>query len=558
MWKKFARDPHPMRDLFTLAPCSLVVCLVFLLVDLFFFQYRVTAQIVRHIAVAFPAFFALCHGCVRIWGSGNRFPAAAAIAVFVISIGVQLGFGLIQHRPLLFHDMGLLIDGIGVARYIPMNIIRFFLKPIILSLIGMAALSFIFWKIRRVFLASFHSSRAPVLTPAALFAFGVIYYLLPNNAWHLLNSPIILRIPLMATSWFIRDNFVYRGPRDKPEAFAITRTPAARHIIFIVDESVGGKYLGINGYPSPTTPFLESMRGEFFNYGQCCAAANLSQNSNLILISGLTKNQVPDKDQAVMRQPSIFAYAKKAGFKTYYLDVQGYSRGNSIYPRDFVDFTMQNIQAEHFFDRDILSVEHLGNLIDQSEEPTFTYVLKAGIHYGYENKIPPDYHPDALPERDHVPELYHRAIRWTVDEFFTSLYKAMRGKDVIIVYTSDHGQSFLGDGSAPHGVSQNAPVDQANVPLIIWPFSEKVRQAFQGCGGYVPEMRDRAWHFQLFPTLLQLFGYRSDEVVERYGDGLFQEPPEKRFFVSGKVFDEFGKDYGETFLNDFQLTKTRP
>ncbi|MDR1518621.1 MAG: sulfatase-like hydrolase/transferase [Planctomycetota bacterium] len=552
MREKTARNPYLIRDLFTLAICALAVCIICLLVDLLFLELRVTAQAVSDIVVALPAFFALCYGCVRIWGSGNKFAAALTVAVFVISLGVQLGFVLIQHRPLLPHDMGLLIDGIGMIRYIPMNIIRFFLKPIVISVIGMAVLSFLFWKIRHVFLA-FHSSRLPILTPAALFAFGVIYYLLPNNAWHLINCPIILRIPLMTTSWFIRDNFVYRGPRDKPENLEIIKEPAARHIIFIVDESVGGKYLGINGYPSNTTPFLESMQGEFFNYGQCCSAANLSQNSNLVLVSGLTKNQLPDRNQAVMRQPSIFAYAKKAGFQTYYLDVQGYSRGNSIYPRDFADFTMQKIQAKHFFDRDIQSVVHLRNLIDQSEEPTFTYVLKAGIHYGYENKIPPAYYPDALPERGHVPELYHRAIRWTVDEFFTSLERAMRGKDVLVVYTSDHGQNFLGDGSAPHGAGQNAPIDQANVPLIIWPFSEKVRQAFEGCGGYVPEMRDRAWHFQFFPTLLQLFGYRSDDVVKRYGDGLFQKPPEKRFFVSGKLFDEFGKDYWETYLNDFRL-----
>ncbi|RTZ96621.1 MAG: hypothetical protein DSY90_09945 [Deltaproteobacteria bacterium] len=88
-----------------------------------------------------------------------------------------------------------------------------------------------------------------------------------------------------------------------------------KYIVYIVDESVRGDFLGINGHEKATTPYLKTVGKNIFNFGISSSIANCSEATRLALRSGLRRDQIPDFDYQALKQPTIWQYAKKGGFE---------------------------------------------------------------------------------------------------------------------------------------------------------------------------------------------------------------------------------------------------
>ena len=137
----------------------------------------------------------------------------------------------------------------------------------------------------------------------------VLFLHAPERSFHLNPLTSFLRSILQCR---FENRRQYRGPRDDLPPFQASQRPLDS-IIYVIDESVRGSNLSLNGYPRDTTPFLQSLetRGLLKNLGICVAAASFTHVSNAYLISG--HNEFTDNEYQTDKNPNIFDYAKKMG-----------------------------------------------------------------------------------------------------------------------------------------------------------------------------------------------------------------------------------------------------
>ncbi|MGI8944419.1 MAG: hypothetical protein ACR2FJ_09375, partial [Qipengyuania sp.] len=112
------------------------------------------------------------------------------------------------------------------------------------------------------------------------------------------------------------------GEGGSRQAVTIDRagSPLFHDIVLIVDESVAGQYLDINSPAGVRSGLDEPRQGlEIVNFGIAAAITNCSVGSNLALRYGGTRK---DYSRQIATAPSLWAYARGAGFLTVYLDGQ--------------------------------------------------------------------------------------------------------------------------------------------------------------------------------------------------------------------------------------------
>lgn len=318
-----------------------------------------------------------------------------------------------------------------------------------------------------------------------------------------------------------------------PEA----RSQPVDNIVVVFDESVRSDRLSLNGYSRRTTPYLESLeeRGLLVNWGTAVSASTSSLPSYNAFIVGISPEELSQTDfSAVNTRPTIFQFAKAAGYKTYFFDGQmmyywggssddltyideHYSLGRIDNPQRVEDYqrnggkylTDETERRDGMKQWDIdARIAELVKEVIESSRGNFIFVYKRGAHFPYEKNYPPEqaaWRPvHRFTEQYEVPggeslqgviNSYDNAVRFNLDRFFKTLstdYSRLPNSTKII-YTSDHGESFFQNGRAGHGGDS---IQEASVPLFIL--------------GIDPELlntRTKASHCNVFSTLLDLMRY---------------------------------------------------
>lgn len=324
--------------------------------------------------------------------------------------------------------------------------------------------------------------------------------------------------------------------------------PVVRHLFMVVDESITGSSLSLNGNPVATTPYLAAHPEAIVNFGIATAYTNYSAGSNIALMGGAQMRYLPDKEKRLLTSPSVFQYAKRAGYTTYYIDAQIGGKSLQNY------MSLQDLESiDHFIQPADLAPDlpyHLRDhwvadllvKLSKGNGKTFAYVTKAGAHWPYARTYPPDsaiFKPvlnerSMLKDRLRSLNTYHNSIRWSVDQFWKKLIEEVQPSDsTFMLYTSDHGQDLSGDGiSIVHASTVATNPIEANVPLwyldktgLATPFTSK---GFQDA---------RKHHQQIFPTLLLLMGYQPQDIRPKYGETIFEANSDTtRYFLTGDIF----------------------
>jgi glucan phosphoethanolaminetransferase (alkaline phosphatase superfamily) len=253
------------------------------------------------------------------------------------------------------------------------------------------------------------------------------------------------------------------------------------------------------------------------------------------------------KGGKIRGSPSIWQYAKRAGFRTVLLDP---FRDRTTYldldewPWIDAYFTFTGIPT---YEREGALAEKLSSLL-RERTPSFIYVNKFGVHFPYELSFPPEFSKFATANssatlkrklaslvryaglgstnRDELIDSYNNGIVWGVDGFFKKLLPAVDLRNTLLLYTSDHGQNlFEGGGGITHCSIENIHPGEARVPLFalteLGSWEDRLRKAAES--GF-----NRATHFEIFPTLLMALGYDGSWVSNRYGPSLMAVPVNRR------------------------------
>lgn len=330
-------------------------------------------------------------------------------------------------------------------------------------------------------------------------------------------------------------------------ADALKAPNRASDVILIIDESIAPTYLDIN---DPNGVYSGLIRTEphltIHNFGLAAAITHCSAGANASLRFGGTRENY---QEAFERKPSIWAYARAAGFETIYIDAQ---RTGGRYQNLMDDAERALIDQWDQFD-DVAVLQRDQRVADKIAEHAnddraqMIIVNKVGVHFPVNDKFPDSharYRPmlkrgqfadvtdmaggDKLDGRASNWVLYRNSYRnsvlWNVGHFFDRLFEQTQLNGATIIYTADHGQHLHeqpDNGTATH-CTPNPKSEEGVVPLVVitGPDSASSWSVAAARG------KDKLSHYRIFPTLLRLLGYKDSDIAPTYGPDLLSRDPD--------------------------------
>jgi hypothetical protein len=285
---------------------------------------------------------------------------------------------------------------------------------------------------------------------------------------------------------------------------------APRHIVWLIDESVAAAPFG-----RLVAPTLAQVPHS--DFGTAAALGHCSAPAQVALRSGVDVRKA-GKDTDLRRTPSIWGYAKRAGYRTMLIDGQtaGAPQNLLLGPERALIDELRPMAGGIDTDRGIA-----GALNKQMKAPgrSFTMVVLRGVHFQYRDHYP----AGAIAADSPVALQYDTALTWSKRGFFEALLAGLDRQRVAIVYTSDHGQN-LTPGALPH--CSRAPVaDEFRVPLLAF-LPDALAARYAGA--------PRAGHStsQIFPATLGWMGYDRAAVQAKYDRDL--DAPTARYVWFGR------------------------
>ncbi len=379
------------------------------------------------------------------------------------------------------------------------------------------------------------------LAVAFIFYFVGSTYFTSNQYYSPSLSNFARTVVSYPTGWYIG---TVNGP---PQGIAYARSrepvtyaanePAKNNVVFIVDESVRGDRLSVNGNTRKTTPTLDALfaNDKIANWGIAAAGTTCSNTSNSLLLTGL--DELPDKAFEIYRWPTIFQYAKAAGYKNHYFDghtdVQWLGK-DSDNP-DYGEWTKaSDLGPMPRYERDAEIARRVKTILETSTG-NFVWVHKYGVHLRYENSFPNDRYGESLnggeaayeasqPEES-LRAVYDQALTYNLESFFSTLLENGPTANTTYVYTSDHGQSLRDNGNMASHCDESRSA--AIVPLLM--IGEKLPSV---------DTQFKASHSNIFATLLDLMNFPESERGFPYRPSLLKATAadsKPRFFYSEQL-----------------------
>ena len=457
-----------------------------------------------------------------------------AIDFFVQFLGVSHGFSIDEFR-LSMNELGHYDFLFAYGDTIIKALVSAFIVVLVLFFIR-----------KKVYKTRFSNWLLAVILLPILFTFLVCYKV---DTYKLSSYPAGVKIPAIALEYIRTKKPMIRRVLDK--SIAPTHKAKIKNIIWIIDESVTGSYLSINGYPKDSTPFLKEFNKEsndISNFGIVNSISNCSGESNLFLRIGMTPRDSKKVVSSMNHLPTIFQYAKKAGYTTWLFDsqtqkdhLQNYL---TLYDKESIDhFETLGTEVSRP-NKDLTLLQKYAKVINDknSTQKNFIVVVKYGSHFPYltaYNHINTRFRPVLevayggmnMEHKEELVNTYLNSIYSSVDLYLKSFVKSIDLSETIAFYTSDHGQNILESKGVTrtHCNSGNIVKNEVSVPFFV--FTKDAKKRFPAHKGeYYSQI-------QIFPTTLELLGYEQN-LVNTYGHTLktgFNKSSERHYLLSSSL-----------------------
>jgi glucan phosphoethanolaminetransferase (alkaline phosphatase superfamily) len=307
--------------------------------------------------------------------------------------------------------------------------------------------------------------------------------------------------------------FVFGVPAsftEAPQRRAVPLQPErpgpAEKILFVIDESVGRHV-----YVSTVAPMLQKW--PVIDFGEAASVVACSAASNALLRWGIERSRLAEPGYDPRTNPSIWGFAKAAGYKTALIDGQSKGAMQNFLSSGEIEMIDEFITA----DVGIESDERIAAMLNQRlKQPgrELIYVIMRGSHFPYDKNYP----SGTLRADASKPEKYAASVSYATGSFFRALMAGTSLSKLLLIYTSDHGQNLA--SKAVHCSDQRHP-DEFAVPLIVVSEAPAVGTLLAEA---LPQMRNRASHLNVFPTLLYGMGYSKAWIEATYGPTLAGPP----------------------------------
>lgn len=324
------------------------------------------------------------------------------------------------------------------------------------------------------------------------FAYPAAILLMPCVIFGVIKTPVSYReIQSTSSDLLLINGFVERHanlenqrrpisilPREMAALPVLKASPARpRNVLFILKESERADAVCIDHQESCTRANRETNKAmpdriPFFQAHSNDSATTISM---WVLFSGMS----PTASRSEIKQaPFMWDYASRAGYETAYFGSQNLIYGNLYLLVNEFPGRLQigtNILSEANFwygAPDALLADRVISELSTMKEPFFTVVHSCNVHTPRlvdpaASPFPPS--PHEPKNRDTSRSYYLNSVYLSdlaMARVVNSLRSTEAGRRTVIVYTSDHGESFGEHGSVPvHGYTQYE--EEIHVPLFI-------------------------------------------------------------------------------------------
>lgn len=302
--------------------------------------------------------------------------------------------------------------------------------------------------------------------------------------------------------------------RPLPYVETLSSSHAAERVVVVIGESASRAHLSLYGYPLPTTPRLDSIRGDLFLFDDAVASSTTTAENMPRLLTFMT-----DEPGAAdwYEYPSVLQVFRRLGYRTYWISNQEYSGRwsnlSSILSEDadVLKYVGSMDSDDHFLDRfDDVLIPEWKSALSAPDSLQLVFLHLMGSHFQYENRFPPSRRrfigsdvQSRLPrkwldsKKATVVADYDNSILFS-DSILAGVIadvRAMRDP-ALFIYLSDHGEDVYDDrdyrGREPKFV---------DVPFIVFA-NEAYRQRNPGIVKAMEEAANRPFSTSELPQIL--------------------------------------------------------